>query len=426
MKKTTRLTAVSALILALVVGYLAGSAGPLSARSKSDIYSRLDIFAKVLHYVETNYVDPLDQGELINGAIKGMLDILDPHTVFMPPDIYKEMKIDTTGEFQGLGLLVEIRNSKLVVVTPLDNSPASAAGLKRGDIIVAINERETSDISLAEAVNLMRGRIGSKVILSYVRRGQDQVRQVELVRTRIRVTSVEHHLLEPGIGYLRINSFQDRTRNQMVAAIKDLKLNSGAPLKGLVFDLRDNPGGLLDEAVRVVDEFITTGNIVTTEGRNHSHIEVEKAHDFGNYLKGDVALLINGGSASAAEIVAGAMQDHKRAVLFGSQSFGKGSVQNIIDLDDGSGLKITVARYFTPNRRSIDAIGIEPDVKVASTDSAEPQNPPDDPFSSFGPPEVTDETANKLLLAAHTLAGADQDDRQLLAAYAYLKNGKRR
>ena len=424
MAKTKTWLWIGLLFWALSFGYALGTMSPALALAKDGTYEKLGIFAKVLHYVNTNYVEEVPEENLIYGAIKGMLDTLDPHTVFMPPDVYREMKIDTTGEFQGLGLVVEPRDRRLVVVNPIEQSPAEEAGLLRGDIILAIDGKDTTDMSLQDAVLLMRGPAGTQVRLTVDRAGLTKPKDYLIGRRRIHVVSVESKLLEPTVGYIRIKSFQDRTSSQMASALQRMAAKAQGQLDGLVLDLRDNPGGFLEEAVSMADEFLDDGVIVTTEGRNHSHIEVEKAHKSGLFVKGRLAVLINGGSASAAEIVAGALQDHKRAVLFGTKSFGKGSVQNIIDLDDGSGLKITVARYFTPNRRSIDAIGIEPDVVVAQPDAVfHAAELPEGALPAAQIP-VSGETGLKLLSAVKPPQTIGDEDHQLRAAYAYLKLGK--
>lgn len=422
MKKRSRLSIL--LLLTFLVGTLTGTVLDVSAFAKDSIYAKLEIFAKVLHYVETNYVEEVDQDELIHGAIKGMLDKLDPHTVFMPPDIYREMKIDTSGEFQGLGLIVESRDNRLVVVSPIDGSPAYKAGFKRGDEIVAINDTPTMELSLHEATNMMRGRIGTKVELTVRHANSSNLSRVTLTRARIRSNSVDYKMLSDNIGYIRVSSFQDRTTTQVVAALKTMMVNSGGPLKGVVLDLRNNPGGLFEEAVHLADEFVSEGTIVSTKGRSRTHEEIEKAHKSGNYLKGKMVVLINGGSASSSEIVAGALQDLKRAVIMGTQSFGKGSVQNIIDLDDGSGLKLTVARYFTPDKRSIDMIGITPDVLVAQPEYiAQLMNDTEAMAQGFSM-ELTDERGMQLMEAVDPPSAIETEDHQLRAAYSYLILGK--
>lgn len=424
MQRRSKTLAVGLLLAVFFLGVLAGAQLLRPAQAGREVFSRLDVFARVLHYVQTNYVDPVDDQALIYGAIAGMLDTLDPHTVFMPPDIYQEVKNDTAGEFHGLGLVLEGRQDHLHIVEPVQGGPAQRAGLLAGDRIFDIDSRPVSDMSLSEAVGILRGRIGSTVTLTLQRDGLTEPFSVTLMRARVTVPSVSHRLLKPGIGYVQVASFQDRTEAELVSAIKKLSLASQSPLSGLVLDLRNNSGGLFTEAVRMADQFIRSGLIVSTEGRNRSHIEREEAHDSGAYLSGNLVVLINGGTASASEIVAGALKDHKRAVLIGSRTFGKGSVQNIIDLDDGSGLKITVARYYTPNRQPIDPDGISPDVQVAQ---------PDELRRSMGergldtedlPVAFTDAAGLKLLESVKCPETISAEDHQLLAAYAYLLRGR--
>jgi carboxyl-terminal processing protease len=399
-------------------------ASALSRAQTGEVFSKLDVFARVLHYVQTNYVDPVDDKILIYGAIRGMLDTLDPHTVFMPPDIYQEMKIDTTGEFQGLGLVIEARDDRLAVVDPIPDSPAERAGVQRGDIIVAIDGASTQGMTLQKAIEHMRGRIGTSVALTIEREGLARPETLSIMRARITMNSVTGRLLDSGIGYVRVTSFQDHTAAQLTAEIKKIAVECQGPLEGLVLDLRGNPGGLFTEAVRMCDEFLRGGVIVTTEGRNGTHIEREDAHDSGVYLAGRLVVLINGGTASASEIVAGALKDHKRALLVGNRSFGKGSVQNIIDLDDGSGLKITVARYFTPNRQPIDREGIAPDVNVAQPDELRLSVRDNKLAADELPVAFTDEKGLKLLKAVARPESISADDHQLLAAYNYLVLGQ--
>ncbi len=409
-----------------VFGYLAGNAGPMVAwAKKSNVYEKLDVFAKVLHYVENNYVEEVDQKELIYGAIKGMLDTLDPHTIFMPPDLFREMKIDTTGEFQGLGIRVQSVDQRLVVIEPLEGAPARKAGILSGDVILAIDGRDLRGVTLQDAVTLMRGPIGTQVVLSIYREGFEAPKDFTLIRDRIRTSSVDFRLLDGNDGYIRVRAFQDRTAGQMTAAIEKLKAEADGRLEGLILDLRGNPGGLLDEAVKMVDEFVAEGKIVSTIGRNRGHIEVERAHKSGIFLKGKLVLLIDSGSASAAEIVAGALQDHGRAVLVGVNSFGKGSVQNIIDLDDGSGLKITVARYYTPSDRSIDSIGIKPDITVVQPEVLAQLARSEAEEMDLRSVESTDERGMKLLESVPPPKGMEPTDMQLRAAYAYLCAGEK-
>jgi carboxyl-terminal processing protease len=347
-----------------------------TARSLDATYEKLEIFTKVLHYVEANYVENVDDKQLVYGAIKGMLSTLDPHTVFMPPDEYRDMKEDTSGRFGGVGIELDTTETRLRVSGVLDGTPASKAGIQAGDEILAIDgERIVSD-DLRNAVKKIKGEKGTSVVLNVTRDGWEKPKDYTLVRADITVRSVSSRRLDDGMGYVKIASFQERTGDDLDRAVAQMEKDNKGPLTGLVLDLRGNPGGLLDQAVRVADEFISEGVIVSTIGRDPTRKEEELAHKRGTYEKFPIVCLVNGGSASASEIVAGALQDHKRAVVLGTQSFGKGSVQTVIELDDGSGLKLTIAKYYTPSGRSIQNLGITPDVVVPERDPSQGQEAP--------------------------------------------------
>ncbi|MCK5798564.1 MAG: S41 family peptidase [Deltaproteobacteria bacterium] len=325
-------------------------------------YRKLNVFARVLTYIENNYVEHVDDAELIYGAIKGMMGRLDPHSVFMPPKQYQQLKADTRVEFGGVGIEVEIREGWITVVAPLDGTPAKKAGIRSVDQIVQIEGRSTQGMTMDEAVRLMRGPRGTRVKIAIRHRGEKKPRNLALVRDVIRIVSVTSKMMVPTIGYVRIKTFQERTDAHLRQAIEGMRKEG---LKGLILDLRSNPGGLLDQAVRVADLFIAKGRIVSTIGKGGRIMEREKAHARGTFARVPIVCLVNGGSASASEIVAGALQDHRRAVVLGTRTFGKGSVQTIIELRDGSGLKLTVARYYTPSGRSIQERGIVPDIVVS-------------------------------------------------------------
>ncbi len=325
-------------------------------------YRKLDIFAQVLTQVENNYVEHVDDTKLIYGALQGMTRSLDPHSVFMPPEIYRQIKAETQGQFGGVGVEVELRDGWLTVVSPLEGTPAQRAGLKPGDQIRAIDGKTTEGITMYQAVKRMRGPRGATVTLTIRRPGLDKPFAVKIKREIIKIISVSSRMLRPGIGYVRLKNFQETTEPELKKALVELERK--ATLRGLVLDLRNNPGGLLDQSVRVVDLFVKAGLIVRTKGKGGRVLDEEKAHIKGTYSGFPIVCLVNGGSASASEIVAGALQDHRRAVILGSRTFGKGSVQTIIDLEDGSGLKLTVARYYTPLGRSIQEKGIAPDILV--------------------------------------------------------------
>jgi carboxyl-terminal processing protease len=364
---------VRGLLAALPIGaaFLAGLTVDhvaLAAR-KPDRPRPLDTFAAVLGHVENGYVEEVSQQELVYGAIEGMMSRLDPHSVFMRPDLFKALRDETSGEFDGLGLELTIRNEQVVVVSPMADSPGERAGLLPGDRLVSIDGTPTRELSLAEAGRRLQGPAGSKVILEVMRDGFTAPQRLTLLRDRIRMQSVDWQVLDGPrrYAYVRVKAFQDRTEPALRQALDQARSALKGELRGLVLDLRNDPGGLLDQAVRVADTFLSSGVIVTTEGRNRRTVEVEKAHPQGTEPGYPLIVLVNKGTASASEIVAGALQDHRRAVIMGTQTFGKGSVQSIIDLEDGSGLKLTVARYYTPRHRSIQEQGITPDVQVADT-----------------------------------------------------------
>lgn len=388
-----------------------------AARDGSRTYRQLDIFARVLSYVENNYVDEVEEQKLIRGAIKGLLANLDAHTVYMPPEIFREMKIDTTGEFGGLGIEIAIKNEALTVVAPIDDTPASRAGLKAGDQILRIDGVATRGLDLPEALQKMRGPPGSKVVLTILREGFAAPREIPIVRDFIRIVSVESKLFDGGYGYVRVKNFQDRTDRYLKKALDDLRAKARGELRGLVLDLRNNPGGLLDQAVRVADRFLPGGKtIVTTVGRGGRQVDEEKSHERDTEPEYPMVVIVNRGSASASEIVAGALQDSGRAIVVGTETFGKGSVQTVIEMEDGSGLKLTIARYLTPKGRTIQDKGIAPDVVIpeAPATKAAPGESTDPP-SLKGPADVGPRGAPP---AADKEVAADE---QLRAALNYVK-----
>jgi len=340
--------------------------GPVFSAKKAsstteDPYEALKLFSQVLELVEENYVKKVSTRDLIYGAIQGMLANLDPHSSFLKPDDYRELQIETKGSFTGIGIEITIKDGVLTVVAPIEGTPAWKAGLKPGDKIIKINGKPTKGMSLIEAVKLLRGPKGTKVTISIYREGFKELKDITLVRDVIPIKSVRYKLLEPGYGYVRITSFQEKTPVELRQALRDLEKDG---LKGLIIDLRNNPGGLLDSAVQVADEFLDSGLIVYTKGRRKDQNFKFEAHpDHGKHHY-PIVVLVNAGSASASEIVAGALQDHHRAVIVGTRTFGKGSVQTIIPLPDGSAVRLTTAQYYTPSGRSIQAEGIEPDLEI--------------------------------------------------------------
>ncbi|MFP4346970.1 MAG: S41 family peptidase [Desulfococcaceae bacterium] len=354
------------LSLAIVAAVVCGIVGSGFYRSLSAGDMRTDdglkIFAEVVELIERNYVDPVETKDLIQKAIQGMVGSLDPHSQLMPPEAVEELRIDTQGEFGGIGIVITMEKELLTVIAPIEGTPAQKAGVEAGDIIIEVDGETTKDLMLWEAVKKMRGPKGEPVVITVFREGEPDPIEFTLVRDIIPIDSVKHMALQPGYGYIRITNFQESTTDDLQKALADLKKDGD--LKGLVLDLRDNPGGLLDQAVEVSDTFLQEGDIVSIKGRQERHTKVYKAHPDQDDNRFPIVVLINGGSASASEIVSGALQDHKRAVILGTTSFGKGSVQTWETLRDGYGLKYTIARYYTPEGRSIQAQGIVPDILV--------------------------------------------------------------
>ena len=330
----------------------------------SDSYHELETFANVLAIVQKNYVEPVTTKRLIDGAITGMLASLDPHSAYLTPELYRDLEVETRGSFGGLGIEITIKNGVLTVGSPIEDTPAYKAGLKAGDQIIKINDDFTKDMTLTEAVKRMRGPRGSKIKLTLHRTGVPELFTVSLARDVIKIKSVKSKTIQDGYAYLRISTFQESTDDSVEKAMDDFEKQGHGKVKGLVLDLRDNPGGLLNQAVKVSDEFLDGGLIVYTQGRDVNQQQKYFSHKKSGFSDFPMVVLVNGGSASASEIVAGALQDSKRAVIVGTQTFGKGSVQTILPLDDHSALRLTTARYFTPNGRSIQAVGITPDVDI--------------------------------------------------------------
>lgn len=362
-KKTAFL--IAALSMVVVVIGMGAQHRCAAQGGNHDQYEAMEMLTDVLAIVKKNYVEEVDTKKLIYGAINGMLVSLDPHSSFMPPDMYKEMKIDTKGSFGGLGIEITVKDGFITVISPIEDTPAYKAGIKPGDQIIKIEDKFTKDMSIMDAVKRMRGPKGTKVTITVMREGFEKPKEVALVRDIVQIKSVKYKTLDAGYGYVRIAQFQEKTDEDLTKALRTLRQENNGNLKGLVLDLRNDPGGLLDQAVKVCDHFITDGLIVYTEGRDPESKMKFFAHKGGekevNY---PIVVLINGGSASASEIIAGALQDHNRAVIMGTQSFGKGSVQTIIPLSEDSGLRLTTALYYTPKGRSIQAKGITPDITV--------------------------------------------------------------
>jgi carboxyl-terminal processing protease len=346
--------------VALVATAQAAPSAPAGAPGQQDRYENLELFQKVLHFVENNYVDPVKNKDLVYGAIKGMLETLDPHSNFLPPEVFKDMKIDTSGKFGGIGIEIGMKDSVLTVIAPIEDTPAWKNGLKPNDRIVKINNESTKGMNLIEAVSKMRGKKGTDVVLAIYRDGFDKIKDVKITRDVIKIQSVKSEELEPEFGYVRLTSFNESAAADVKKAIA--KLESKKKLRGLVFDMRTNPGGLLDQAVEVSSLFVDEGVVVSTIGRDKNQKEVKYARKGQARKDFPVAILVNSSTASAAEIVAGCLQDHHRAIVMGQPTFGKGSVQTVIELGPDLGLKLTIARYYTPSGRSIQEKGVHPDI----------------------------------------------------------------
>ncbi|MBN49106.1 MAG: peptidase S41 [Spongiibacteraceae bacterium] len=323
----------------------------------------LRLFADIFNQIRNSYVDDVNDRELLENAIRGLLEGLDPHSAYLDASSYDHLQTNTTGEFGGLGLEVSMENGFVKVIAPIDDSPAQAADLRAGDLIIELDDKQVKGMSLQEAVEMMRGPQGTKIVLTIVREGINAPFEVTLTRKVITVRSVRSKTLEPGFGYLRVAQFQTKTAEDFRFELEKLK-RANKPLKGAIIDLRNNPGGLLQSSIQLADIFLDEGTIVYTEGRVPSSKAVFKASSSEPADTTPLVVLINGGSASASEIVAGALQDHKRALVVGTQSFGKGSVQTVLPLTQERAIKITTARYFTPNGRSIQAQGILPDIEI--------------------------------------------------------------
>ncbi len=394
--------------------------------AKTATYKQLEIFSNVLSILQENYVEEIDTKEVLNGAIRGLLFSLDPHSSYMPPESFKDLQEETQGSFSGIGIEVTIKNDLLTVVSPIADTPADLAGLKANDTIIEIDGMNTKNMGPDEAIKKLRGPAGTNVTLSIHREGWDTLKAITLKREIIPIQSVQTDFISPGLVYTRITNFQSHTTTDFKEKLQALKKKH--QIDGLILDLRNNPGGLLNQAISIADIFLNKGTIVYTKGRREDQNNVYTAHDNGEKRMYPLVLLVNEGSASASEIVAGAIQAHKRGIIIGAQTFGKGSVQTIIPLPDGAGLRMTTAKYYTPDHRSIQALGITPDVEI--------------PFIACGPSETPAASAKLLKeedLARH-LPGSQmekgidqkktalklearlQTDNQLRTAYNILKS----
>jgi carboxyl-terminal processing protease len=365
MKSNTRTLLV--LMTGLILGLTLAIGGGVFADKNSSKTGALPLdelrsFTEVFARIKKDYVEEISDKTLLENAIRGMLSGLDPHSSYLDAEGYKDLQVGTTGEFGGLGIEVGMEDGFVKVISPIDDTPAQRAGVKAGDLVIRLDEKPVKGMTLHQAVGIMRGKVGTDILLTIIREGEEKPLKITITRDVIKVRSVRSRTLEEGIGYLRISQFQSRTGENLIKAIDELKKENKGKLTGLVLDLRNNPGGVLDAAVDVSDAFLDSGLIVYTQGRiADSEMKFEASPE--RQLDGaPLVVLVNGGSASASEIVAGALQDHKRAIILGTRTFGKGSVQTILPLNNEAALKLTTARYYTPSGRSIQAEGIEPDI----------------------------------------------------------------
>ena len=374
--------------------------------ANSDLYRQLDLFGDVLERVRSDYVEKPDDTQLIESAINGMLTSLDPHSAYLSPKHFRDMQVQTRGEFGGLGIEVTMENGVVKVVSPIDDTPAAKAGLQANDLITHLDNEQIVGLTLEQAVEKMRGPVNTPITLTVVRKGNDDPFDVKVVRDIIRINAVKARR-EGDVAYVKVSTFNEQTHTNTVKSIEKLEKEIGAELKGYIIDLRNNPGGLLDQAIAVSDDFLERGAIVLTKGRNNEETQRSQARP-GDVTKGKkVVVLINGGSASASEIVAGALQDHKRAIVIGTRSFGKGSVQTIIPLGNNEGaIRLTTARYYTPSNRSIQAKGSDPDVVVE-------QELPEEMKAKAAQTKVRGESS----LRGHLKNDKEQEDKSGSSAY---------
>ena len=340
-----------------------------SVFSKNDLYEKIDLFGEVLENIKKDYVDDVNQAEIMDSAINGVLQSLDPYSAYMSPELFKEMQTDTSGEFGGLGIEIGMEAGVVKVISPIDDTPAEKAGIKAGDYIVKIGKEQVQGKSLMEAVKLMRGPVGTSIDLTIRRKNVKKPLEFKITRKIIEIQSVSSNIIseEKNIGYIRLKSFNENSDSQFLKSVKKFEKNS--KIKGYVIDLRNNPGGLLTQAINITDFFLDDGEIVSTKGRKISETRKFFARK-GDEIKGKpIVVLINNGSASASEIFAGALKDHKRAIILGENSYGKGSVQSIIPLRNGGGMRLTISKYYLPSGKSISEVGVTPDILIEEADN---------------------------------------------------------
>lgn len=410
-----------------VVGVLTFASWGLTQRVSvpNNTYESLKVYTDVLGIVQENYTEDINTKEVIYNSIKGMVKGLDPHSSFMTPEEYQEMQIDTKGSFGGIGIEIGMKDNVLTVVAPIEDTPAYKAGLLAGDKIVKIGDKSTKDMSLTQAVGLMRGPKDTPITIHIIREGFDSPRPFTITRAVIKVKSVKWKELGDGIGYVKLVQFQENTTEELEKALKELTAKNNGKLKGLVLDLRNNPGGLLQEAVSVSNEFLDTGLIVYTKGRVAGQSMTFNADSVKSQPDYPMIVLVNNGSASASEIVAGALQDHKRAIILGVTTFGKGSVQTIIPLGDGSAVRLTTSKYYTPSGKSIQARGIEPDIVVGETPKDHLKEADLEGHLAPEGPEVKareeKKAIEKIKAVEAVKPGEEAEDIQLKRAIEYLK-----
>ncbi len=402
------------------------SSAEISQADKEATYKQLEIFSNILSILQENYVEEINTKEALNGAIRGLLYSLDPHSSYLTPESFKDLQDETRGSFTGIGIEVTIKNDLLTIVSPIADTPADQAGLKANDVILEIDGKKTKNMGPYEAIEKLRGLPGTSVTLSIHREGWEDLKKMTIKREVIPIQSVKAEFLSPGYIYSRITKFQSHTGNEFKTKLQQLKTEH--EIDGLILDLRNNPGGLLHQAVSVADIFLEKGKIVYTKGRKADQNTVFTAHASGDKRQYPLVILVNEGSASAAEIVAGAIQAHKRGIIVGTQTFGKGSVQTIIPLPDGAGLRMTTATYYTPDDRSIQALGITPDVEVPFVACVPPEKPKTEKKLvkeadlTNHLPGVAQEKSKKADKEASILEERLQQDNQLRTAYNIVKS----
>jgi len=363
-KKAGKWIGMAVIVAVFVAGFVVGDLTTSRHAAQANVtFSKLKLFGDVLSIVQSSYVEEINPDNLVKGAINGMVQTLDAHSSYLTPDMLKQVEVETKGAFGGLGIEIGMKDGYLTVIAPIEDTPAARAGLLAGDRIVRIENESTKNMNVMDAVKRLRGEPGTKVSITVIRESSPDAKVYVITRDIIKIRSVKSRSMGDGIGYIRLTQFQQDSHAELERALQGFQKEKEG-LKGLILDLRNNPGGLLDQAVKIADEFIESGLIVYTDGRVEAQKTKYVAHKDGTYTGFPIVALVNAGSASASEIVAGALQDHGRAIILGQRTFGKASVQTILPLEDGSALRLTTARYFTPNGRSIQAKGIEPDIVV--------------------------------------------------------------